>query len=293
MTGFGRAEGTIAGRPATAEIKSLNGKGFELNTRLPQLLRTYDLDVRSLLTGLLHRGSADAVVALGGDDAAASKPVRINHALAATYYAELQKLSGSIGVPLGEGALALLLKMPEVMTTEPGSDALPEGTLEELRALLTAASGALTQHRRTEGAALQADLRERVAAILSALEAIAPLEGPRATRIRERIEGKLAEHVPAEVIDGNRLEQEMIYYLERSDFSEEKTRLAQHCEYFVALLDEASEEPMGKRLAFVLQEIGREINTLGSKANDAGIQRIVVGMKDELEKCKEQVLNVL
>jgi uncharacterized protein (TIGR00255 family) len=181
--------------------------------------------------------------------------------------------------------------MPEVLSTE--SDALPEGAWEDFRNMLTTAAEALTQHRRTEGAALERDLRARVASILDALKSILPLEGARSERIRERITANLREHVPADAIDGNRLEQEMIYYLERSDFSEEKTRLAQHCEYFLSLLDEEGETGKGKRLNFVLQEVGREINTLGSKASDADIQRIVVGMKDELEKMKEQVLNVL
>lgn len=291
MTGFGRAEGTIGGRPATAEIKSLNGKGFELNTRLPSLLRGHELDVRSILTSALQRGTADVAVTLGGEGGNASRTVSINTALAATYYADLQRLSATLGIAIGDDVLALLVKMPEVLSTE--SEALPEDAWEDFRVLLTSAAEALTTHRRTEGAALERDLRARIAAVLQALESILPLEGPRNERIRERIAAKLAEHVPAEAIDANRLEQEMIYYLERSDFSEEKTRLAQHCEYFLALLDEAGESGKGKRLNFVLQEVGREINTLGSKASDADIQRIVVGMKDELEKMKEQVLNVL
>lgn len=291
MTGFGRAEGTIGGRPATAEIKSLNGKGFDLNTRLPSLLRAHELDVRGVLSGILQRGTADVAVTLGGEGGSASRTMSINTALAATYYADLQRLAGSLGIPVGDDALAILLKMPEVLSTE--SEMLPEGAWEDFRTIITTAADALTQHRRTEGAALERDLRARIAAILAALESILPLEAPRNERIRERITAKLAEHVPADAIDGNRLEQEMIYYLERSDFSEEKTRLAQHCEYFLALLDEEGESGKGKRLNFVLQEVGREVNTLGSKASDADIQRIVVGMKDELEKMKEQVLNVL
>jgi len=297
MTGYGRAEGSVAGRPLAVEIKSLNGKGFELNMRLPALLRPFDLDVRSLLTGLLTRGTLDIAVTLGAEGGSATvgakAPSVINLDVAEEYFRQMQALSHRVGIGVDGHTIAAILRLPDVMTTDVAPEAVPESAWEVLRDTVTAAAAALTAHRTTEGAALERDLRARIAAITAALEAVAPLEEARAVRIRERIAGLLREHVPAEVVDSNRFEQEMIYYLERADFSEEKTRLAQHCTYFLSLLDEGGVATKGKRLSFVLQEIGREINTLGSKASDADIQRVVVGMKDELEKCKEQVLNVL
>ncbi len=287
MTGYGRAEGAVGDYTVTVELRSLNGKGLDLSLRTPASLRPHESELRSLLTAALVRGTVDAGITLrtGGS----SRPMRINTELAQHYYKGMQELAGVLGLTPGN-ALETLLRLPEVVSAE--AETLPEGAWSGIRALADAAVADLARHRETEGAALEADLRTRIAAISAAQEAVAPLEAPRTARVKERLLQALHEAVGAEKVDTNRFEQELIYYLERLDFSEEKTRLSQHCAYFLQVLEDG-ERSKGKRLGFVLQEIGREINTMGSKASDAGIQQIVVGMKDELEKAKEQVLNVL
>jgi uncharacterized protein (TIGR00255 family) len=208
--------------------------------------------------------------------------------LAVTYYQSMQAIAQRLSLP-EEGMLPTLMRMPEIVSTD--QDALPEDEWLQVRAVLEAALERLIEHRRIEGVALQTDLLQRMDAIDAAVEKIVPLEPLRMDRVRERLLNSLRE-IGAESKDPNRFEQELIYYLEKIDITEEKTRLAQHCTYFrdTVLNGETSK---GKVLGFILQEIGREINTMGSKANDATIQQIVVGMKDELEKAKEQVLNVL
>jgi uncharacterized protein (TIGR00255 family) len=287
MTGFGRAEGMVHGRQVTVEIKSLNGKGFDITTKLSPALRVFELDIRSLMSASLQRGTVDlsATVRSGGT----AKPMVVNTDLAAHYYQGMLQVAERIGVPM-EDVLPTLMRMPEVVAAD--TDVLPEEEWEEVKTILEAAAAELMRHRQHEGAALEKDLRQRMANIMEGLEQILPLESQRSQRIRSRIQNSLQELIGNDKIDPNRFEQEIIYYLERMDFTEEKTRLTQHCRYFLSLLD-ANEQSVGKKLNFVLQEIGREINTLGSKANDADIQQYVVGMKDELEKAKEQVLNIL
>lgn len=287
MTGFGRAEATISGRQVTVEVKSLNGKGFDVNTsKLPFMLRAWELEVRSLASRLLIRGTTDVSISIKQDGAA--RPVSINMDLAAAYYKSMQELARRLNLP-EEDMLPTLLRMPEIISTE--QDALPEEDWLEVKTVLEAAIGKLLQHRRTEGTALEKDLMERMDAIESAVERLVPLEPNRMERVRERLHTSL-QALGLESKDPNRFEQELIYYLEKMDVSEEKTRLAQHIKYFRETVTN-TEGSKGKVLGFILQEIGREINTLGAKANDASIQQIVVGMKDELEKAKEQVLNVL
>lgn len=287
MTGFGRAEGTVAGRQVTVEVKSLNGKQFDIATKLAPVLRAYELDIRSLLSTLLVRGTLDITISVRQEGA--SKPMTVNTELASYYYEGMRKIAERLNIPI-DNALATLMRMPEVVAVD--ADMLPEEEWEGMKVILEQAAQELMAFRRQEGAALETDLRLRIQNIQTAQENILPLESKRAERIRNRISGSLKDAVGAEKIDANRFEQELIYYLERIDFTEEKTRLSQHCTYFLSLLD-TKDVSVGKRLNFVLQEVGREINTLGAKANDADIQQLVVGMKDELEKAKEQVLNVL
>ena len=287
MTGFGRVEEQVDAYTVTVELKSLNGKGFDLNTRLPSALRPYETELRTVLSGLLSRGTADMGITMrtGGS----SRPMRINTELAIHYYKGVQELAQTLNLPT-TSILDTLLRLPEVVSAE--AEVLPDGVWPAIRSLVLQAAEDLIRHRKTEGAVLEADLRARIAAISAGLDRILPLEGLRSARIKERLSHSLHEAVGPDKVDANRFEQELIYYLERLDFSEEKIRLSQHCAYFLTLLDD-EELSKGKRLGFVLQEIGREINTLGSKASDAAIQQIVVGMKDELEKAKEQVLNIL
>lgn len=289
MTGFGRGETTIEGYNLVAEIRSLNGKGFDLSLRLPSSLRALEPQIRTLVGQRLFRGTIELNISLrtGGS----SRPMQINQAMATHYYTGMKQLSETLNLPT-ENILQTLLTLPEVVTSE--VETLPQSVLDALMQQVETACDLLMQHRLTEGAILEADLTARIRAIEAGQSETAPYEAPRTERIRQKLLASLETIAgSAEKIDANRLEQEMIYYFEKLDFTEEKTRLTQHCRYFLELLADETEKSKGKKLGFVLQEIGREINTMGSKASDATIQKIVVGMKDELEKAKEQVLNVL
>ncbi len=218
-----------------------------------------------------------------------SKPVNINTDLIKAYYNQIESLAQELKIDTNS-VLSALLRLPEVVT--PTNDVLEENEYEEFKAVLQAALTNLNQHRVEEGGVLEKDLVKRISNINEQEEAILKLEPNRQKRIREEINQLLEKHVGKENIDNNRMEQELIYYMEKIDIHEEQIRLRQHCEYFRSILLE-SDEGKGKKLSFILQEIGREINTTGSKAYDADIQKCVVKMKDELEKAKEQVLNVL
>lgn len=287
MTGFGRAEATIHNRQVVVEIKSLNGKQFDAITKLPPILRSYELDIRNILNTLLMRGSLDITVAIRQEGA--SKPMTVNTGLAVFYYQSMKQIAEQLGLP-EDSMLSTLMRMPEVVAPE--QDLLSEAEWLEIKKVLEQAADVLMQHRRHEGEALYKDLNSRIQNIERLLQDIIPMEAQRTEKIRTRLQQNMNEMVGKENYDTNRFEQEMIYYLERIDFSEEKTRLRQHCSYFH---DTIAKEGIskGKVLGFILQEIGREINTLGSKANDAAIQQVVIHMKDELEKAKEQVLNIL
>jgi uncharacterized protein (TIGR00255 family) len=287
MTGFGRAEATVNGRQMVVEVKSLNGKQFDVNTKLPPILRSYELDIRNLLNSILMRGTIDLTISVKQDGA--SKPMAVNTELAIFYYNSMQQIAAQLGVT-EENMLSTIMRMPEVVAPE--QDVIPENEWLQLRTVVEKAANDLMEHRKNEGAALHKDLHQRIQSIESLLQEILPLEGLRAEKIRSRITQSINEMVGKDNLDANRFEQEMIYYLERIDFSEEKIRLKQHCEYFHSTVEKQGVSK-GKVLGFILQEIGREINTLGSKANNADIQQIVIKMKDELEKAKEQVLNIL
>jgi uncharacterized protein (TIGR00255 family) len=287
MTGFGRAESSVNDRQVVVEIRSLNGKLFDMSAKLPPVLKAYELDIRSMLNGTLIRGTLDITVSIRQEGA--SRPMTVNTALARYYYQSMRQIAQELAIP-EEQVLATLMRMPEVVAAD--QDVISEEEWIHVKAVIEAAAGHLTEHRRNEGASLEYDLTLRITNIERLLEQIQPLEAQRTERVRTRIRQSLEEMIGADKIDPNRLEQEMIYYIERMDFSEEKTRLTQHCSYFREILNR-NDNAKGKMLGFTLQEIGREINTLGAKANDAGIQQLVIQMKDELEKSKEQVLNVL
>lgn len=287
MTGFGRAEARVGDKLFLIDIKSLNGKQFDLQLRLPSLCKPYEFDIRRLLASLLDRGTVDCSISI--KEAGFSRPVSINTQLAKSYYQPLATLAEELSLDTSQ-LLSALLKLPEVIT--PGSDALTPPEWEELQKGIKKAAQDLNQHRKEEGKVLEADLLGRIEKIESLQLEIQQLDPLRKTKVREGLLRQLEEQVGKDAFDQNRLEQELIYYIEKMDISEEQVRLSNHCNYFKAQLDSA-EEGKGKKLSFILQEIGREINTTGSKAYDAAIQRMVVEMKDELEKAKEQVLNVL
>ncbi|MBN8673002.1 MAG: YicC family protein [Chitinophagales bacterium] len=287
MTGFGRAEKTVGDKTFLVDIKSLNGKQFELSLRLPSILKPFEFDIRRLLSEKLNRGSVDCNISL--KDTGDAKPVTINTDLAKAYYKPLAELSATLNLDPSH-ILSTLVKLPEVIT--PSSEKLVDKDWEDFQNVLHAAIDDLNLHRLDEGRSLEEDLVNRINNILKQQEEVIKLEPLRQVRIREGITKLLEENVGKENYDGNRLEQELIYYIEKIDISEEQVRLRNHCDYFKSLLAEP-EESKGKKLSFILQEIGREINTTGSKAYDSTIQKCVVLMKDELEKAKEQVLNVL
>ena len=287
MTGFGRAEQTVGDKTYLVEIKALNGKQFELQLKLPALLRPFEFDIRNALQENLVRGTIDCFVMIKQNGAA--KPVVINTDLIKAYYSQIEILASELQIDTNS-VLSALLRLPEVVT--PSVEVLADSEFSQFMSVLETALKELNAHRMEEGISLEKDLAQRIANIREQEEAILVFEPKREVRIREEINQLLEKHVGQENIDKNRLEQELIYYMEKIDIHEEQIRLRQHCEYFNDIL--RSDDPSkGKKLSFVLQEIGREINTTGSKAYDADIQKCVVMMKDELEKAKEQVLNLL
>lgn len=287
MTGFGRAEVTRGETTILAEIKSLNGKQFEVNLKMSPLLKPYEFDIRNLLQQELQRGTLDATINIKQNGA--TRPVVINTELARYYHQAISAMATELSLPQ-EDMLNVLMKLPEVVT--PASEQMEESEWMEVEKIIRAAVAEMDAHRMDEGAMLEKDLLLRIDNILLYTEKVKELDPLRKDKVRTRLETLLAEYVGKENVDANRMEQELIFYLEKLDISEELIRLQNHCRYFKDILAEA-DAAKGKKLGFVLQEIGREINTTGSKANDAGIQQWVVMMKDELEKAKEQVLNVL
>ena len=287
MTGFGRAEQTVGDKTFQVDIKSLNGKQFELQLKLPGFLKPFEFPIRKLISEKLGRGSLDCTISL--KQTGNAKPVSINTDLARAYYSALADLSRELQLD-PSNILSTLVKLPEVIT--PTSDTLTDAEYQAFEKIILAAIEDLDAHRLAEGASLEEDLLLRIHNILRQQEEVVRLEPLRQQKLREGLRRLLEEHVGKETYDPNRLEQELIYYIEKIDISEEQVRLKNHCDYFRGILQEP-EDGKGKKLSFILQEIGREINTTGSKAYDSTIQQCVVLMKDELEKAKEQVLNVL
>lgn len=287
MTGFGRSERMVGDKTFLVELKALNGKQFDLSLKLPPLLKSFEFDIRQRLQEALIRGTVECVVVIKQNGTA--KPVVINTDLIRSYYKQLTELADELGIDT-QSILSSLLRLPEVVT--PGTDQLHEDEYTGFLAVLIEAIDTLNSHRLEEGRVLELDLKARIEAIRKQEEVISRLAPNREKRIREEIAQLLEKHVGREQVDENRLEQELIYYMEKIDIHEEQIRLKQHGDYFLELLGDNGLSK-GKKLSFILQEIGREINTTGSKAYDAEIQKSVVEMKDELEKAKEQVLNVL
>jgi uncharacterized protein (TIGR00255 family) len=287
MTGYGRSERTINEKNFIIEIRSLNGKQFELLLKMPVQIKPYEFDVRSLLAEKLIRGSVECTVTIKQNGA--SKPSSINLDLAASYFKQLKTLADQLQADDSQ-LLSSILRLPEVVATS--NDVLTEQEWEVFKEALQDAMTMINKHRMDEGAVLEKELLNRIANIEKSQQQVIALDPGRKVKIRESILKLLDEQVGKDNVDMNRFEQELIYYIEKIDLTEEQVRLTNHCNYFRTLLQE-QEIAKGRKLSFLLQEIGREINTTGSKAYDATIQKAVVEMKDELEKAKEQVLNIL
>lgn len=286
MTGYGKAEKVLDTKKITVEIKSLNSKQTDLNVRTPSIYREKELEIRKMVSQNLLRGKMD--VSIYVENSGDTSNYQLNTDLIKSYYEQLQQLS-FVDNKEKSDLLAILMRMPDVMKND-------RPTLEEeewllLKSVIEEALVNMNDFRSQEGAALEKDLVHRVENIQANMAEIFGSENERIDKIRERILSNLKEHMDNESIDQNRFEQEIIFYLEKLDITEEKIRLENHCKYFMDTLN--GDAGQGKKLGFITQEMGREINTIGSKANDSAIQKHVVNMKDELEKIKEQVLNVL
>ncbi len=287
MTGYGKSVAIFNGKKIYAEIKSLNSKALDLSTRIAPLYREKEMEIRQLIAARLERGKVDFNLWCEKDETQAATP--INKGLVAEYYRQLKALSEENNIPEPDSWLPILLRMPDVMSKLD----VEELSEEEWAAARQAVDGAIDQlidFRKQEGEALAKKLTQNIDNIGTLLRSIEPYEAERTEKIRQRLTEAL-EKIPAVEYDKNRLEQEMIYYIEKLDINEEKQRLTNHLGYFISTMKEGHGQ--GKKLGFIAQEMGREINTTGSKSNQAEMQNIVVKMKDELEQIKEQVLNIM
>jgi uncharacterized protein (TIGR00255 family) len=286
MTGYGKAVKEFPGKRIIVELRAVNSKQLDLNLKMPNLYREKELDLRSLLGEKLERGKVE--VSLSVDSTAGQKSFTLDKSLAANYYQELKSIYDELNLPQAD-FLAIITRMPDVIKQE--SEQLTEEEWSEARPVIEEAVGNLDEFRLHEGGVLERDFIARIGLIQEGLKAIAPFEHQRIVAMKERIRKNMREFADGEKYDENRFEQELFYYIEKLDITEEKVRLEKHLDFFMQTMSAPGNN--GKKLSFISQEIGREINTLGSKANDADIQKIVVGMKDELEKVKEQLLNIL
>ena len=292
MTGYGQSTAEYKGKKIHAEVKSLNSKAMDISTRIAPIYREKEIDIRSLLTTKLERGKVDFTLWIEKDESLSATP--INTAIAAEYYKQMRELSRELdldtsGLQQAHEWMKVLMRMPDVMSRNE-VEVMDDDEWEVVQTTINEAIDRLIDFRRQEGEALARKFDEKITNITSLLNSIEPYEKERVERIRQRITAGLSS-IPEVEYDRNRLEQEMIYYIEKLDISEEKQRLRNHLKYFVDTMHEGHGQ--GKKLGFIAQEMGREINTTGSKSNQAEMQNIVVKMKDELEQIKEQVLNVL
>ncbi|MEO6151136.1 MAG: YicC/YloC family endoribonuclease [Mucilaginibacter sp.] len=287
MTGYGIASFDAGGTKYTVEIKSLNSKFLELSLRLPKMFSDKEFQLRNDCSKQIERGKVNLSINVE-QSGSAVKAAGIDKDLLKHYYEQLKVVSDELNEPTSN-LLQLALGLPEVVKYE--EDTVSEDEWKVVEKTFHQAMAAFQQFRKDEGGVLEKDVKMRVGIIMQNLKDIEVEEPKRVPQIRERLNQFLAEATGVEVIDQNRFEQELIYHIDKLDITEEKTRLTSHCNYFIATLKEA--DANGKKLGFITQEIGREINTIGSKSNDAAMQQLVVGMKEELEKIKEQLLNVL
>ena len=289
MTGYGKATAELPDKKINVEIKSLNSKAMDLSTRIAPAYREKEIEIRNEISKVLERGKVDFSLWIEKKEGADAIPV--NKAILENHYLQLDSICNELGIPRPEPGdwLQVLLRMPDVMSKTEIQE-LSEEEWNTVHATVLEAVGHLVDFRKQEGAALEKKFREKIANINSLLEKITPYEKERVEKVKERITDALEKTLSVDY-DKNRLEQELIYYIEKLDVNEEKQRLGNHLKYFISTMESGNGQ--GKKLGFIAQEMGREINTLGSKSNHAEMQKIVVQMKDELEQIKEQVLNVM
>ncbi len=287
MTGFGRATGNFGAKTISVEARSLNSKSTDIKLKLPQQYRQKEIDLRKTVKELAGRGKVEINLEVQSDEEVLGQG--INAGLYKSYVKQLRVLNADLGLSEGE-ITAAVLRIPNVI--ENVSVEIGEEEWTAIVKVIGEAMAKMNDFRETEGASIEQDFRERVEAIASSLKSIVPYEGERIDKVRERLRQNLKDFVNRDKVDENRFEQEIVFYLEKMDLNEEKVRLEQHCKYFIEQLDSDKMEK-GRKLNFISQEMGREINTIGSKANHHEIQKLVVKMKDELEKIKEQCSNVL
>lgn len=287
MTGYGKAIAELPQKKITIEIKSLNSKQLDLNTKLPWLYKEKEPEIRNLISQRLDRGKIDFSIYCDMlDDEVVTV---INKSAVRNYYNQFKEIAEELKIDLDDQIFTAIMKLPDTLKTE--KPEMPEAEWETVRNQIIESISMIDLYRIEEGNSIMTDLKKCIGKILSLLETIKTFEAGRITKIREKLMTLLEENLGPDKVDKNRFEQEIIFYLEKYDINEEKVRLKTHCDYFIDTINTPS--PNGKILNFIAQEIGREINTIGSKANDASIQKLVVMMKDELEKIKEQTLNVL
>jgi len=287
MTGYGKAVLETPQRKITVEIKSLNSKQADINTKMPWIYREKELEIRNMVIRRLERGKIDLMISF---DAMNDEPSPvINRNNVKNYYNQLREISNELGISSDSELLGIVMRLPETLKTE--RTELTEEEWNRVSKLIDDALSMTDLYRLEEGRAMAADLSKSVASITRYLDNLSTVEGDRLVRMREKLTASLNETVGSENVDKNRFEQELIFYLEKMDINEEKVRLKKHCDYFIETMNGDGQN--GKMLNFISQEMGREINTIGSKANDAPMQKLVVMMKDELERIKELTLNVL
>ena len=288
MTGYGKATAELSDKKINVEIKSLNSKAMDLSTRIAPLYREKEIEIRNEIAKALERGKVDFSLWIDKKDAC-ELVTPINQDVVVAYYERIRTISETTGIPAPEDWFSTLLRMPDVMTKNDIQE-LSEEEWKAVHATVLQAIQSLVDFRIQEGAALEKTFREKISNIAKLLTSVDPYEKERVEKIKERITDALEKTISVDY-DKNRLEQELIYYIEKLDINEEKQRLSNHLKYFINTMEDGSGQ--GKKLGFIAQEMGREINTLGSKSNHAEMQKIVVQMKDELEQIKEQVLNVM
>lgn len=289
MTGYGKATETFGEKKISCEIKSLNSKQIDISLKLPANYREYELECRNAMIKSIVRGKVEAVITI--EETISKSKALINADIVQTYYEQIRSIASNTGIPTPDDGswFRILLTLPDVFQTENSS--VEKDDFEQISAVLRKSLMEFDRFRQNEGNSLERFLKERISKISELLMEIDKYEKERIQKIRERIEEDIKQIKSIIELDQNRLEQEMIFYLEKLDVSEEKSRLKSHLEYFLQTVD--NEENQGKKLGFISQEIGREINTLGSKSNHSAMQKIVVMMKDELEQIKEQIFNIL
>ena len=286
MTGYGKAEQIYLTKRIVVEVKTLNSKQLDLSVKLPQEIRSQELEYRNMVANTLQRGKVDVMISI--TDTNVEQNTHIEKEVIASYLKQVKEISEEDNIPQSSDLAMLLFKMPGIFVTP--EQQYDETFFEKIKETLQSALDMTDSFRRQEGEILKQDLMKRKDLIMQYLNEVTPYENNRHDNIKNKLVKNLTELTQSGKYDENRFEQELIFYLEKLDITEEKVRLAKHCSYYEETIDE---EGAGKKLGFIAQEMGREINTLGSKANDADIQRLVVKMKDELEKIKEQLFNIL